>query len=264
MDVSDVLRDRMRTPAGIERMITVSTAAHALLIGGLLFAPHGLFNNRATPRRSSMTITLGAGSAGPAVGGLTALGGRPVQVQTPPDDPPKREALRPPAAKAPEMTVPVKNAKPVKAAAPPAIVKQAPDEARGRTPTRGERVSEGSAVAETRARGQGFGLASGGGSGTGATLDVGDFCCPDYIVQMSERIRSNWDNHADASVLVGLHFVIERDGRLTQVAVERSSGNPLLDLAARRAVEITRQLAPLPPSYPNPNLGVHLNFQYER
>ena len=40
---------------------------------------------------------------------------------------------------------------------------------------------------------------------------------------MSERIRSNWDNHADASVIVGLHFVIERDGRLTQVAIERSS-----------------------------------------
>src|SRR5207342_3067178 len=138
------------------------------------------------------------------------------QVQTPPEEPPRREAIRPPAAKVPEMTVPAPNARPTKTKAAPApIVKQAPDEARGRTPTRGAQVTEGSAVAETRARGQGFGLSSGGGAGTGATLDVGDFCCPDYIVQMAERIRSSWDSHADVHAIVGVHFTIERDGRLT-------------------------------------------------
>ncbi len=50
---------------------------------------------------------------------------------------PKREAVRPPAAKTPEMTVPAPNAKPAKTPPPAAPVKQAPDEARGRTPTRG-------------------------------------------------------------------------------------------------------------------------------
>jgi hypothetical protein len=166
-------------------MVAVSIAAHGALVAGLLFAPHGLLTHRSEAPRSVMTITLGAGSEGPATGGLTAIGGRPVQVQTPPDEPPKREAIRPPAAKVPEMTVPAPNARPTKTKAAPApIVKQAPDEARGRTPTRGAQVTEGSAVAETRARGQGFGLSSGGGAGSGVTLDVADFCCPDYIVQM--------------------------------------------------------------------------------
>ena len=266
MDVTDVLRDRMQAPAGLQRMVGVSIAAHGAIIAGILFAPHGLLTHRSDQRRSVMTITLGGGSPGPATGGLTAIGGRPVQVQTPPDEPPKREAIRPPAAKVPEMTIPPPNAKPAKMkAAPTPIVKQAPDEARGRTPTRGAQVTEGSAVAETRARGQGFGLSSGGGSaGTGASLDVADFCCPDYIVQMAERIKSTWDNHADTRAIVGVHFTIERDGRITQVTIERSSGNPALDLTARRAVEVTRQLPPLPASYSNPTLGVHLNFQYER
>ena len=45
---------------------------------------------------------------------MTALGGRPVQTVTPPEEAPKREAARPPAAKTPEMTVPLPNAKPTK------------------------------------------------------------------------------------------------------------------------------------------------------
>ena len=65
-------------------------------------------------------------------------------------------------------------------AAPP-VVKQAPDEARGRTPTRGAETRAGSAVAETGARGQGFGLSTAAASGSGSRLDVGDFCCPDYL-----------------------------------------------------------------------------------
>jgi len=48
-------------------------------------------------------------------GGMTALGGRPVQAVTPPEDAAKREAVRAPAAKTPEMTVPLPNAKTVKA-----------------------------------------------------------------------------------------------------------------------------------------------------
>jgi TonB family C-terminal domain len=58
-------------------------------------------------------------------------------------------------------------------------------------------------------------------------------------------------------------FTILRDGTLKDAIVETSSGNPLLDNAALRAVLMTRKLNPLPDPFPNPTLPVHLNFQYQ-
>jgi TonB family protein len=264
MDVSDILRDRMQEPAGLRRMVTASIMLHGMLIAALLLMPNGLLTHVGEAPRAIMTITLGGGGGGPQNGGMTSIGGRPVQVAVPPEELVKREAIRPPAAKAPEMTVAAKpTAKPAKA--PPALaVKQAPDEARGRTPTRGTEVQTGSAVAETSARGQGFGLSMGGGAGSGSTLDVADFCCPDYLVLMVERIRSSWVQQAEVAGTVIVKFTIERDGRISQTSVEKSSGYPTLDQNAQRAVVVTRQLPPLPTAFPNPILTVHLNFQYQR
>jgi TonB family protein len=261
-DVSDVLRDRMQTPAGLQPMLTVSVAVHLALAAALLFVPGGLLKRAADPARTVMTISLGGGGDGPDVGGMTSMGGRPVQTQTPPEDLAKREAIRPPAAKTPEMTVPLPNTKPVKVAPGPQV-KQAPDEARGRTPTRGAQTSPGSTVADTGIRGQGFGLSTGGGPGSGSSLDVADFCCPEYIAIMVTRIRSAWNQKQGATGNALVKFTIQRDGSLTNVELERSSGTTPLDLAAMRAVLTTRTLPPLPDAFPNPTLPVHLNFEYK-
>ena len=42
MDVTDVLRDRVRTPAGLQRMISVSVAVHLTLAAALIAARGGL------------------------------------------------------------------------------------------------------------------------------------------------------------------------------------------------------------------------------
>jgi TonB family protein len=157
------------------------------------------------------------------------------------------------------MTLPTPNFREVKAPS----VKQAPEEARGRTPTRGAEVTAGSAVAETGTRGQGFGLSS-GGAGLGSTLDVANFCCPDYIVLMTDLIRRSWNRTAEVSGQTTIKFTIQRDGRITEPALEKSSGYTALDLNAQRAVMITRQLPPLPAAFSNPTLTVHLDFQYQR
>jgi TonB family protein len=261
-DVSDVLRDRMQTPAGMRRMLTVSMAVHLALAAALLFAPGGLLKRADDPTRTVMTISIGGGGDGPDVGGMTMMGGQPVQTQAPPEDLVKPEPVRPPAAKTPEMTVPLPDAKPVKAARAPAV-KQAPEEARGRTPTRGAQTSPGTAVADTRVRGQGFGLSTGGGPGTGSSLDVADFCCPDYIATMVVRIRQAWQQQQGTSGQTLVKFTIQRDGTLTNAEIERPSGTSTLDLAALRAVLSTRALQPLPDAFPNPTLTVHLNFQYQ-
>src|SRR5262249_21607480 len=197
-------------------------------------------------------------------GGMTPMGGRPIQEKNPADEPPRPEPVRPPAAKAPEMTVPVPNAKVTKATPAPAKpVKSAPEEARGRTPTRGDRVTAGSTIADTGVRGQGFGLSSGGGPGSGSTLDVADFCCPEYIATMVLQIKRAWNQNQGTSGTTVIKFTIQRDGSLTDVTVDKGSGIPTLDLAAQRAVMVARTLPPLPTAFPNPTLGVRLTFNYQ-
>jgi TonB family protein len=49
---------------------------------------------------------------------------------------------------------------------------------------------------------------------------------------------------------------------LTNVTVEKSSGNPLLDLESRRAVLATQKIPPLPDQYTRPSLTVYLIFEY--
>ena len=262
-DVTDVLRDRMQSPAGLQRMLTVSITVHVVAAAALVFAPNGLLRRHAETPPTVMTISLGGGGNGPENGGMTTMGGRPVQTAVPPEEVPKREAPRPPAAKAPEMTMPLPNAKPVKNTPAPRV-QQAPEDARGRTPTRGAQTSAGSTVADTGVRGQGFGLSTGGGAGSGSSLDVADFCCPEYIATMVTRIRATWSQNQGASGATLVKFTIQRDGRLTDVVTERQSGTTTLDLAAMRAVLSTKTLPPLPDAFPNPTLTVHLNFEYNK
>ena len=261
-EVSDILRDRMQTPAGLRRMISASVSVHVLLAAVLIFGPGGILRQRNDANRTVMTISLSGAGQGPDVGGLNPLAGRPVQTQARPEELAKREPVRPPAAKAPEMTMPLPNARPTRATPAP-VVKQAPDEARGRTPTRGAQTSEGNAIADTRVRGQGFGLSTGGGVGTGSSLDVADFCCPEYIATMVVRIRQAWQMNQGTTGQTLVKFTIQRDGTLTDALIEKPSGTSTLDLAALRAVMSTRTLQPLPEAFPNPTLTVHLNFQYQ-
>jgi TonB family protein len=58
-------------------------------------------------------------------------------------------------------------------------------------------------------------------------------------------------------------FTILRDGTITAVQVERSSGFAALDTESQHALLATARLQPLPAAYPNSTLTVHLRFDYE-
>jgi TonB family protein len=162
------------------------------------------------------------------------------------------------------MTVPVPGAKPK---LPPrekfGEVRNAPEDARGRTPTTGPRERFGDSAAETGGYGFGSGLTTGGG-GTAGRLDVGNFCCPDYLETMMARIQRNWESRQQVAGTVTVKFTIQRNGMITDVELERGSGFPGLDLTAQRALLNTRQLPELPSAYANQTLTVHLNFEYQR
>jgi protein TonB len=266
VDVTDVLRDRMQEPRGLQGMVAISLAIHVTAVAVLLLLPGSLLKSTPPPR-TIMTISLAGGNGGPDNGGMTSIGGRPVQQETPPEPPKRPEPVRPPAVATPELTVPIPTKappKPAKPTPPAPVVKNAPDDARGRTPTKGPETRQGSAVVETGARGQGFGLSTSGGTGSGSSLDVSDFCCPDYLALMVERIRTNWSARADVPGTVVVKYTIQRDGTISGAEIEQKSGYAALDINAFRAVLGTRQLAPLPAAFPNQTLTVHLNFQYTR
>ena len=61
-----------------------------------------------------------------------------------------------------------------------------------------------------------------------------------------------------------IRFTIRRDGMLTNVEVDKTSGNQLLDFESRRAVLQTRQLSPLPDRFDRPTLTVYITFDYKR
>jgi TonB family protein len=257
--VTHALLDRTQEPAGFRRMVSLSLLAHGIILASLAFFPAAWFGHREPPQ-TVMTITLGGNAPGPYTGGMTTLGGRAIQAVAP-QLPKAPEAVRPPAEKTPEMTLPVPKARPVK---PRPEVKESPEKAQSwnKKPVPGEKLPPGSSVAETGATGQGFGLSTGGG-GTGGFLDVKNFCCPEYIATMVQLIRANWVPKQEVGGDVMVRFTISRNGSISDVQLEKSSGYIALDLNAQRAVTLTRQLPPLPADYPNPTLGVHLSFQYQ-
>src|SRR5262245_34018344 len=112
MDVTDVLRARMVQPAGLQKMGVVSLLIHGALLAIVVLLPGAWFTQPAAEPRTAMTISLGGGTPGPDNGGLTTIGGRAVQAPKPVDTP--REAVRTPAARTPDMTVPTPAAKPLR------------------------------------------------------------------------------------------------------------------------------------------------------
>jgi TonB family protein len=264
--VTAVLVDRERAARGLSRMVAWSVVLHvsaaalmAVGAGRLMGGPPAQTN------RIVMEVSLGGAAAGPDTGGSNPLGGRPVQqvVRTPEAKP---QPLRTPAAKTPAMTVPVPDLKPrsrpSRAAEPAPEVKTAPVGARGRVPVTGPQEKFGESFAETGVDGLGMGLST-GGAGTGASIDVGNFCCPDYLRIMARRIRENWNYRQGVVGTTVLRFTIQRDGRFTDIATEQSAGY-MLDLIAQRALQQVGRLPQLPPAYTFPSLTVYLSFEYQR
>lgn len=255
--VSEVLMERAQASDGLGRMLPLSIAAHLVLLATLALLPQDW--RQPDPNGPVMTITLG-GTPGPRTGGMTAIGGRTVQEVAPPS--PRPLPATPPAPKAPEMVLPPD--KPAVRTTPPPKVTTPAEQAKARRPAFGTEIQEGSARVETGGRGNNFGLTTGGGSGTGGYLDVGNFCCPEYLQTMLQLIQANWNDKQSVSGQSQVKFTILRDGTLSGIELEKPSGYFALDREAQRAVLVTRRLPPLPRQFTEDQLTVHLIFQYQR
>ncbi len=249
-----------RIDDGFARMVTMSLGVHIVVLIVIALAPTGWGGASRRSSTTPMVITLG-GTPGPRSGGMTTIGGRPVQQVAPLPPPTRSTPVTPPAPKAPEMVLPTPNARAKPATPTPA---KTPDEAKARKPATGPEVRPGTAVAETGGQGMGFGLTTGGGDGkTGGYLDVGNFCCPEYLETMRMLITRNWRSQQRAQGSVQVKFTIQRGGELTGVELEKRSGYFVLDTEAQRAILMTKQLPPLPAAFTEDHLTVHLIFEYK-
>jgi protein TonB len=95
-----------------------------------------------------------------------------------------------------------------------------------------------------------------------SAFDAADFNYSYYVSQMLAAIGANWFKPTDQSVSAPVVFFrIARDGSISDVRIERSSGLPFVDRAAQRAVMAASPLAPLPADFHESSLGVHLKFE---
>jgi TonB family protein len=248
--VSPILIERAREPEGLRNMFAVSIVVHAVVAVAIVVAPHPAPD--AAPA-TVMSISLG-GAPGPRSGGMTPMAGRAAEAVKAAEKP---ATVAPPAPKPAEMVLPKQVKTP-----PKPTQKTAPADARGRTVAKAAEASQGDARVETGAKTTGFGLTTGGG-GTSGYLDVQNFCCPEYLGTMIQLIQRNWNGRQNVQGATMVKFTIQRDGRLTNIELEKSSGYFALDQTAQRSLLLTRQLPPLPGAFSEPTLTVHLNFQYE-
>src|SRR5262245_51805015 len=101
--VSDVLDLRMREADGLNRMVLVSFAVHAVILSVIVLMPASWRAGTVKTKETPMVISLG-GAVGPNNGGMTQMSNRSVQAVAPPEEKPRVQPQ--PAAKVPEMTLP--------------------------------------------------------------------------------------------------------------------------------------------------------------
>lgn len=116
------------------------------------------------------------------------------------------------------------------------------------------------------------GISSGGGGsgdGSGGQGLGGYFPHAYYVDLLRNRISSSWYSSLVAPGLkgkfvTGVYFIVRRDGEISDLRVERPSGNVSLDLSARRAIENAAPFAPLPNDFSSQYLVVHFEFEWEK
>ena len=262
--VSDILLERSRESDRVGQMMLISCLAHVLLLAALVLMPSNWRMSSKSTDVTPMTITLSSGG-GPDTGGMTPISARPVQEVAAEAKP---APIAPPVSKPPEMVAPETKTTPV-AKTPPKPTEKPVDKSTARKPTTGPQVKSGDARAETRAvSAPVFGgltrPAGASSAGTAVMTDYANFCCPDYLNQMVDFIKRNWNQNQGAEGQVQVKFTIRRDGAITDVELEKPSNISLLDLESQRALAKTRALPPLPREFTENTLTVHLIFDYHR
>ena len=103
--------------------------------------------------------------------------------------------------------------------------------------------------------------AQGEAPGANVTSDLPNFPYPWYITQVRSQLWNRWSSripHTPGAVVV--MFTILRDGSITDLRPESSSGDEAYDYAALTSVQEAAPFAPLPPGFRDRFLNIHVRF----
>ncbi len=117
---------------------------------------------------------------------------------------------------------------------------------------------------------QGMNFSSGSTAGKvvggSAIFESGDYDISPWAEKVIAKVKGNWIVPLAAKLgfkgVSVIYLVIERDGRVSFLAVERPSGIKVFDQAALNAIKSSSPFPPLPPDFPLPNLKAHFFFFY--
>lgn len=108
-----------------------------------------------------------------------------------------------------------------------------------------------------------LGRRDGSAQGTDAmTLNASDFPFAWYLSRVQAKVTERWAGKALPGQQPVAVFEINREGQVSRLAIEKSSGNSYYDQAALRAITDANPFPPLPAEFPGPSLRVHLGFNF--
>jgi protein TonB len=164
------------------------------------------------------------------------------------------------ASRPPALPTPGPKEAPTVAATTPAVAATTP----ARPPAPSTPAQTAAAPAPPASPPTPLGQPAGSAAGAGAlTLSVADFPYAWYIQLVHRKIQEHWQGRALPGRQPEVIFEIGRDGRLRRLGVSRSSGNPLYDQVALRAVREADPFPPLPEGFEKSSLTVGLGFVYD-
>ena len=112
---------------------------------------------------------------------------------------------------------------------------------------------------------KGDGMVRRQGLGLGARIEGAEALGYSYYLNVIlTRISDNWINPYVGSAKTlnaTVMFVIERDGTVKDVKIEKKSGDASYDASCERALLVLDRLPQLPPEFTGPRLKLHLEFE---
>jgi TonB family protein len=271
---------RTTLPQAFKRAVALSAALHVGLFVLIIVSPS--FSRSRQQKGLVQYVNFIGGGGGGTGGEPGGGGGTVVAPKTEPLPAPKKPALR-------DLTVPSKlKAEPTSTLTHPvdkpkskkatdkkaAIAKPEP------APTAADAVN---AAAGAATSGSGYGLrfgtgggsgggtggGLGGGGGSGDPFGVGNFPFQFYLQMISDKITANWfqslvDPGVGGVLQTQVYFRIYRNGTISDVKIDVSSGVGSFDLSAQRAITNAAPFAALPNEYDGQYLGITLIFEHAK
>jgi TonB family protein len=99
--------------------------------------------------------------------------------------------------------------------------------------------------------------------GTSIAIEGQRFPFSYYLAAVERKVSENWYSAVSSGAegyACTVFFRLRRDGRVTDVQIEQSSGNAYYDRSAMRAIRSATPFPPLPKAFTDDYLGIHFTF----